>query len=114
MRRKRALCMSCLFEFGQSWQYCREWFWHLLLKTLFISSPLPPPCVGVTMYASAGGKAKIMTQGIHSLLLHVSSLQLKHSELLGASHLMDCHHFGPCFYVSVDQVQLKLTQHTGS
>lgn len=57
------------------------------------------------MYASAGGKAEIMTQGIHCLLLLVNGLQLKHSETLEAPQLMDCHHFGPCFYVNIDQVQ---------
>lgn len=47
------------------------------------------------MYGSAGGEAEIMTRGICSLLLKVSSLQLKRSELLGAAQRTDCCHFGP-------------------
>lgn len=80
-----------------------------LLQNLFIF----PSLASVTMYASAGGKTEIMTQGIFSLLLHVSSPQLKHSKLLGAPHLMDCRHFGPCFLnISVDQERWHI--HTGS
>lgn len=80
-----------------------------LLQNLFIF----PSLASVTMYASAGGKTEIMTQGIFSLLLHISSPQLKHSKLLGAPHLMDCRHFGPCFLnISVDQERWHI--HTGS